>query len=43
VNKVGFERLIYLLAFRHPFLYGLLAVVMAVLAGLIGWVVFRRE
>jgi uncharacterized protein (TIGR02186 family) len=43
VNKVGFERLIYLLAFRHPFLYGLLAVVMAVLAGLIGWVAFRRE
>jgi uncharacterized protein (TIGR02186 family) len=43
VNKVGFERLIYLLAFRHPFLYGLLAVVVAVLAGLIGWVVFRRE
>jgi uncharacterized protein (TIGR02186 family) len=43
VNKVGFERLIYLLAFRYPVIYGLLAVVVAVLAGLLGWVVFRRE
>ncbi|MBK5197832.1 MAG: TIGR02186 family protein [Methyloceanibacter sp.] len=43
VNKVGFERLIYVLAFTHPFLYGLLAVAVAVLAGLIGWAVFRRE
>jgi uncharacterized protein (TIGR02186 family) len=43
VNKVGFERLVYLLAFRYPFIYGLLAVVVAVVAGLIGWVAFRRE
>ena len=43
VNKVGFERLVYLLAFRYPFIYGLIAVVVAVAAGLIGWVAFRRE
>jgi uncharacterized protein (TIGR02186 family) len=43
VNKVGFERLVYLLAFRYPFIYGLLAVVVAVVTGLIGWVAFRRE
>jgi hypothetical protein len=33
VNKVGFERWLYLLAFRFPFLYGLLAVTIAMLAG----------
>lgn len=43
VNKVGFERLVYLLASRYPFIYGLIAVVIAVIAGLIGWVAFRRE
>jgi uncharacterized protein (TIGR02186 family) len=43
VNKVGFERWLYLLAFRYPFLYGLLAVTIAVLAGLAGWYAFRRE
>jgi uncharacterized protein (TIGR02186 family) len=43
VNKVGFERLLYLLAFRYPVLYGLVAVVIAVIAGLIGWYAFRRE
>jgi len=43
VNKVGFERMIYLLAFRYPFIYGLLAVVVAVLVGLAGWGAFRRE
>ena len=43
VNKVGFERVVYLLAFRYPFIYGLLSVVIAVIAGLIGWVAFRRE
>jgi uncharacterized protein (TIGR02186 family) len=43
VNKVGFERVVYLLAFRYPFIYGLVAVVIAVVAGLIGWVAFRRE
>ncbi len=43
VSKAGFERMIYLLAFERPFLYGLLAVAMAVLAGLAGWFAFRRE
>lgn len=43
VNKVGFERVIYSLAFQHPFLYGLLAVALAVFAGLTGWYAFRRD
>lgn len=43
VNKAGFERTIYMLAFNHPFIYGLLAVLVAVLAGLAGWYAFRRE
>jgi uncharacterized protein (TIGR02186 family) len=43
VNKVGFEQAVYLLAFRHSFIYGLIAVVIAVVAGLIGWIAFRRE
>jgi uncharacterized protein (TIGR02186 family) len=43
VNKVGFEHLIYHLAFRQPSIYGLVAVLLAVLAGLISWFAFRRE
>jgi uncharacterized protein (TIGR02186 family) len=43
VNKVGFERVVYLLAFRYPFIYGLIGVVLAVVAGLAGWLAFRRE
>lgn len=43
VNKAGFERTIYVLAFAHPFVYGLLAVLVAVLTGLAGWFAFRRE
>ena len=43
VNKVGFERLVYLLAFRYPFIYGMIAVLIAVLGGLIGWFAFRRD
>jgi uncharacterized protein (TIGR02186 family) len=43
VSKAGFERLIYMLAFQRPFVYGLLAVAMAMIAGLIGWLAFRRE
>jgi uncharacterized protein (TIGR02186 family) len=43
VSKAGVERMIYLLAFNHPLIYGLLAVALAVLAGLVGWVAFRRE
>ena len=43
VSKAGFEGLVHLLAFKNPFLYGVLAVVLAVLAGLAGWYAFRRE
>jgi uncharacterized protein (TIGR02186 family) len=43
VHKVGFERIVYMLAYRRPFLYGLLAVLMAMTAGLIAWAAFRKE
>jgi uncharacterized protein (TIGR02186 family) len=43
VTQAGFERVIYMLAFRHPFIYGVLAVVLAVFAGLAGWYAFRRD
>jgi uncharacterized protein (TIGR02186 family) len=43
VSQVGFERVVYLLARQHPFIYGLVAVVIAVMVGLFGWIVFRRE
>jgi uncharacterized protein (TIGR02186 family) len=43
VTKAGIEALIYTLAFQHPFLYGLIGVIAAVLAGLVGWFAFRRD
>ena len=43
VTKAGIEKLVYKLAFSHPFLYGLLGVIMAVVAGLLGWFAFRRD
>jgi uncharacterized protein (TIGR02186 family) len=43
VSKAGVERTIYTLAFKHPFVYGLLAVLLAGLIGLAGWFAFRRE
>jgi uncharacterized protein (TIGR02186 family) len=43
VHKVGFERIVYLLAFRYPFIYGLIAVVIAVIAGLVTWAIFGRK
>jgi len=43
VNKAGFEQMVYRLAFRHPFIYGVLAVLIAGLAGLAGWAAFRRD
>ena len=43
VTKVGFEGLIHQFAFTYPFLYGLIAVMLAGLAGLAGWYAFRRE
>jgi uncharacterized protein (TIGR02186 family) len=43
VNKAGIEAFIYKLAFKRPFLYGLLGILVAVLAGLAGWFAFRRD
>ncbi|MGZ5907738.1 MAG: TIGR02186 family protein [Reyranella sp.] len=43
VTQAGLERAIYLTAFNRPLLYGLVAVLLAVLAGLAGWAAFRRE
>jgi uncharacterized protein (TIGR02186 family) len=43
VHKVGFERVVYMLAYHHPLSYGLLAVLMATSAGLLAWTAFRRE
>jgi uncharacterized protein (TIGR02186 family) len=43
VSKAGFERMVHTLAFQQPLIYGLLAVLVAVLAGLAGWFAFRRE
>ena len=43
VSKAGFERMVYTLAFEQPLVYGLFAVLIAVLAGLAGWYAFRRE
>jgi hypothetical protein len=31
------------MAFHQPLIYGLVAVLLAMLAGLAGWAVFRRE
>jgi uncharacterized protein (TIGR02186 family) len=43
VTQAGFERAIYLMAFHHPLIYGLVSVLLAVMAGLVGWAAFRRE
>lgn len=43
VNKAGMEATIYNLALHQPFLYGLLGIVIAVVAGLIGWFAFRKD
>lgn len=43
VSKVGFERLVYDLANRQPLTYGILAVIIAVLAGWAASVAFRRS
>ncbi|WP_052464108.1 TIGR02186 family protein [Methyloceanibacter caenitepidi] len=43
VNKAGMEATIYNLAFHQPFLYGLLGIAIAVLAGLMGWFAFRKD
>ena len=43
VTQAGLERAIYLTAFNRPLIYGLVAVLLAVLAGLAGWAAFRRR
>jgi len=43
VDKVGLERAVYTLAFRHSLAYGLLAVLMAVTAGLLAYAFFHRR
>jgi uncharacterized protein (TIGR02186 family) len=43
VNKAGFEQMVYWLAFHRPLIYGVFAVLIAVLAGLAGWAFFRRD
>jgi uncharacterized protein (TIGR02186 family) len=43
VKKAGIERYLYTLAFDDPYTYGLLAVALAVLSGMIGWTVFGRN
>lgn len=43
VSKAGFERLVYNLAHRQPLTYGILAVIVAVIAGWAASVVFRRS
>lgn len=43
VSQAGFERAVSRLARDHPLVYGLAAVAIAVMIGLFGWVVFRRD
>jgi uncharacterized protein (TIGR02186 family) len=43
VRKAGFERSVYLLAFRYPFIYGLISVVIAVVAGFLAWLAMGRD
>jgi uncharacterized protein (TIGR02186 family) len=43
VTKAGIEALLYRLAFKHSFIYGLLGVALAVMMGLAGWYAFRRD
>jgi uncharacterized protein (TIGR02186 family) len=43
LERKGIERLLHDFAFRYPFSYGIIAVALAVLAGLAGSMFFRRE
>lgn len=43
VQKAGLERYLFTLAYDRPFVYGLLAVAVAVLSGMIGWTIFGRN
>lgn len=42
LRRTGLERLIYDFAFDHPISYGILSVILAVIAGLAASIVFRR-
>lgn len=43
IHKEGFERVVYNLAFDNPLLYGIVAVIAAVLAGLLASAAFRKD
>lgn len=43
VKKAGLERYLFTLAYDKPYAYGLLAIATAILSGMIGWTVFRRN
>ena len=43
IEKQGAERLVYALAYDHPFIYGVVAVLAAILAGLIASAIFKKD
>jgi len=43
ISKQGFERFVYSAAFDHPLLYGIIAVIIAVTAGLLASALSRRD
>ena len=43
LERAGIERVLHTFAFRYPFSYGMFAVILAVLAGLLASAYFRRE
>ncbi len=43
INKEGFERFVYSAAFDYPLIYGILAVIIAVTAGLLASAMTRRD
>lgn len=42
VQKEGIERILYTLAYKRPWLYGLISVLLAAACGLLGWTLFGR-
>jgi len=43
LERTGLERLLHVFAFRYPFTYGMFAVVLAVVSGLLASAYFRRD
>lgn len=43
ITKAGFERFVYAAAFDHPLIYGIVAVIIAILAGLAASAMTRRD